>query len=372
MRKLRILFIEPLMNGSHASVIRNYLLHTKHKIDLLSLDGEHWIKNLCTGAGRLSRHLNQKFPSPVHDIVVATDLFQQGDFYTLQIKRFGNIPKIFLAHEHQFGVPKSGLRYDNDLNVRLSNVISTICADKCIFLSNSSMTQYTENLRTYLSENIAESIERKCKSINLGVDFKSFDKYPFVKNFDQAIILWNHRLEFDKNPEEFFRALNELATEGLDFKVIIASDTSDPNISKEVKEGIGKLGDKIVHQGYVRNKKKLAQLYWKSNIVVSTAEAEFFGLSVAEAIHCNCWPILPKRLTFPQFVPKRFHENHLYTNHKDFVAKLRWAIKNVPCLKNDALQQHVSKYSWDKIAPTWDEAIYRVYDEYRSKMSKNS
>jgi glycosyltransferase involved in cell wall biosynthesis len=363
MRSLKVLFIEPFMQGSHATVVKNYREHSQHEIFPLTLRGKHWTKNLCSGAAKLSKRIDQDPSLSACDVVIATDLMQQGDFYTLQQKHFQNTAKIFFAHEHQF-VPANGSTYDKDKNVKFSNIVSALCVDKCFFLSPSSMNEFISGIREYLNEAHVRSIEAKSESIDLGVEFSALERYKSEKSTDCATVLWNHRLGNERNPLPFFRALKGLSAEGLNFRVIIAADISTDEVSSELQSIIGQLGDKVIHAGFVKGRRKLAKLCWKSNISVSTSLAESFGLSVAESIYCKCWPVLPNRLTYPQFIPDQYHGDHLYNGDEDLIAKLRWAIMNFRGLKTDVLQKRIAEYSWEKIAPKWDEAVYRAYQEY--------
>jgi glycosyltransferase involved in cell wall biosynthesis len=40
-----------------------------------------------------------------------------------------------------------------------------------------------------------------------------------------------------------------------------------------------------------------------ASIVVSTAEQEFFGISVVEAMHAGAFPVLPRGLVYPERIP---------------------------------------------------------------------
>ncbi|KAM7532994.1 hypothetical protein Aperf_G00000122939 [Anoplocephala perfoliata] len=153
-------------------------------------------------------------------------------------------------------------------------------------------------------------------------------------------ILWNHRWDYDKNPADFFRVIFELA--GIDVaeeffdlgKNTLRPSAGDNNISSKADSGPlssektspnfqltvigGSTQDipRIFHmaeplltaRGHVRSWGYLdsREAYWRAladcDVVVSTANHEFFGVSVAEAVSMGCIPLVPQRLAYPELV----------------------------------------------------------------------
>ena len=92
-----------------------------------------------------------------------------------------------------------------------------------------------------------------------------------------------------------------------------------------------------------------------SDILPVTSNQEFFGASVMEAIHCGVWPILPKRLSYPELIPKKYQSKHLYNDDNDLLKKINWALNNFQTLRDSNLNEIASKYDWKNIAPKYDE-----------------
>jgi hypothetical protein len=76
-----------------------------------------------------------------------------------------------------------------------------------------------------------------------------------------------------------------------------------------------------------------------------------------EAIYCNTWPILPKRLTYPELIPVEFHDDHIYQDNKDLFNRIIWAIDNIEIIRNSNISSAAIKYNWDKMAKVYDLAI---------------
>ena len=82
-----------------------------------------------------------------------------------------------------------------------------------------------------------------------------------------------------------------------------------------------RLADAIEHWGYVASRAEYLRLLAASDLVISTADHEFFGISVLEAIAAGAFPLLPNRLSYPELIPPELHSACLYNDEDDLFAK---------------------------------------------------
>ena len=174
------------------------------------------------------------------------------------------------------------------------------------------------------------------------------------KNDGPPLILWNHRWEYDKNPEDFFKQIFRLNEEGFDFQLAILGENfkTTPSIFVEAKI---KLSNKIIYFGYCESFDDYAKWLWKADILPVTSIQDFFGISIMEAIYCNTLPLLPERLTYPELLPVELHQNHIYTNETDLYEKLKSAIQKISEVRKMEFSLIAKKYSWANMGPIYDE-----------------
>ncbi|KAJ8024574.1 Glycosyltransferase-like domain-containing protein 1 [Holothuria leucospilota] len=144
-------------------------------------------------------------------------------------------------------------------------------------------------------------------------------------------IVWPHRWEHDKNPNLFFETLLKLQGNGFDFRVSVLGGqfSQVPGIFDEAKE---KLSRRIFHWGYHTSKKSYYSILRSADVVVSTADHEFFGLAMLEAAYLGCYPLCPNRLAYPEFFPKQCLYNtsqQLYKRLREFCQR-PWLAKQTP------------------------------------------
>lgn len=203
-----------------------------------------------------------------------------------------------------------------------------------------------------------KDIKIKSKVLNLGLDLKRYDKY-YTENINAPIMLWNHRWEYDKDPETFFQTLEKLKNNGFDFRLAVLGEnfSKSPQIFNKAKI---LFKNNIVHWGYSNSLKDYATWLWKSDIIPVTSKQEFFGASVMEAVYCNTYPILPNRLSYPELLPQRFHKDHIYQNTEDLYQKLAWAIKNITTVRNSDIRKIATKYDWSNIISKYESIFSDV------------
>jgi glycosyltransferase involved in cell wall biosynthesis len=160
------------------------------------------------------------------------------------------------------------------------------------------------------------------------------------------------RWEYDKCPDKFFQALYQLLDEGYKFEVILAGQNFR-NVPIEFEMARDRLGPSLIHYGYA-DPATYSRLLWQADIVVSTAIHEFFGLAIVEACYCDCYPILPRRLSYPELIPATAHGRHLYDDFAGLLDRLRWALDHKAELAQYSLRHHVARYDWSRLIDVYD------------------
>jgi len=295
-------------------------------------------------------------------------------FLSLTRKKTYNIPAIIYFHENQISYPWSpndiDVKKNRDSHYGFINYSSALSSDHILFNSNYHMNTFMNELNPFLKNfpdhNELDSIniiKRKSKTLHLGLDLKRFDLKK-IKKKEKPSILWNHRWEYDKNPELFFSILEKVKNEGYKFNLIVIGEnfSQSPEIFDRAKKNFK---DELIHWGYAKTFELYAELLWRADILPVTSNQEFFGISVMEAIYCGNWPILPNRLTYPELLPEVNHKENIYQDEKDLYKKIINAIVNIENIRKTKLSSIASKFSWDIMVPVYDDFFSNVSLEYQ-------
>jgi glycosyltransferase involved in cell wall biosynthesis len=366
---MRILIVEPFFAGSHKQWAEALQRFSKHEIKILSLPGRHWKWRMFGGAVNLAEKFLTSDFCP--DLLIASDMLDLATFVSLCRHRLSKTAISIYFHENQITYPWS----PNDEDVVLKrnnhygfiNYTSALVADSVFFNSEYHLTSFTDSLEPFLKqfpdhknlENINQ-IRVKSKVLYLGIDLKKFDGFNSQYTHNKPVILWNHRWEYDKNPDLFFKTLLRLKDEDIPFKLIVLGQSYSkmPSIFEDVEKVFA---DQIVHFGFVSSFKGYAKLLCQSDILPVTSNQDFFGGSVIEAIYCNCFPILPNRLAYPEHIPKNVHPTQFYNNEEELYNKLKFAVLNTKKLiSSESLRSFVARYDWSNLAPVYDSTFEKL------------
>ena len=362
---MKICLIEPFHTGSHASWAEEYAQHSRHDVFLLTLSGRHWKWRMHGGAVSLAKRFMTEGLEP--DLLLASDMLDLTTFLALTRTKTANLPTALYCHENQLTYPWSpddkDPRHKRDAHYAFINYTSALAANTILFNSRyhleALISQLPEFLKSFPDYNGLENldlIKLKCQVLPLGLDLQALDWYRPEQPEEPSgppLILWNHRWEYDKNPEEFFQALFDLHDAGLAFRVAVLGEAycKSPDIFDKARR---RLGEKVIQFGYVENFADYARWLWRADILPVTSHHDFFGASVVQAIYCNCLPLLPRRLAYPEHLPVNKQATYLYADYDDLVKRLR-ATLEVPIAVDKSLRTHVAHYDWREQVTKYDD-----------------
>ena len=367
---MNITLIEPFFTGSHAAWATEYTQHSKHNIEILSISGNHWKWRMHGGAVTLAKKFLASSANP--DVLLATDMLDLTTFLALTRRKTAHLPIAIYFHENQICYPWSAKDRDilakRDHHYGFINFSSALAADKVLFNSRYHHDVFLNELPRFLKHfpdpnelETVKTVQAKSCVLHLGVDFQKFHSLEIPQPGNEPItqtplILWNHRWEYDKNPEEFFQALFVLNDQGLDFRVAILGESFRGNypIFGTARE---RLGNKIVHYGYSEDFEQYAQWLHRADILPVTSIQDFFGASIVEALYCGCYPLLPKRLSYPELIPYDKYPYVFYLYFQEFVEKLGRSLKEIKTTRQQNFRHCIEKYSWQNMAPEYDKVL---------------
>jgi glycosyltransferase involved in cell wall biosynthesis len=181
--------------------------------------------------------------------------------------------------------------------------------------------------------------------------------------FKPPLIIWNHRWEFDKKPEVFFHALKEVKAARIPFRLALLGErfTAVPEIFH------GAMRDfehEIVISGHVESRCDYIRWLKQGDLVVSTAIQENFGIAVVEAIRFGALPLLPQRLSYPEIIPERFHQDVLYSSFEGLVTMLKERLGDMEKFQGLrwALADAMGLFSWEEMIDQYDAAFEALFN----------
>lgn len=227
------------------------------------------------------------------------------------------IPSMLYFHENQFSFPQgptvTASAAQRDLTYGFTQLTSALAATTCVFNSAHNRDSFLSNAQTVLGKmpqprpaDWVSAIAKKSQVLHVPLELpdlpaSAFD--PAKRAPGPPRILWNHRWEHDKQPALFFDALIELAAADTEFELIVTGQKfrRSPPCFEAARQ---QLDERIRHWGYADSRADYEALLLQSDIAVSTAGHEFFGISMLEAAHFGARPLVPDRLAYPETFPE--------------------------------------------------------------------
>jgi glycosyltransferase involved in cell wall biosynthesis len=356
---MRVALLESFYTGSHKRWADGLAKHSSHDIQLVTLPGAHWKWRMHGSAVAFARLLTGSEQRP--DALLVSDLTDVAALRGLLAREGWHLPVAVYFHENQItypwspGDPDPALRRDQHYG--WINYTTALAADRVVFNSAYHRDSFLGALPGFLAQfpdapelGTIEGIRGKSEVIAPGCDVEEALQWKEPKAEGSPIIVWNHRWEFDKNPEAFFRALIELAEESVEFRLVVLGEQfrHSPEIFREAKE---KLSAHILHWGYCDSREAYYRWLWRAHVMPVTANQDFFGYSVVEGLYCGLAPLLPNRLAYPEHAADA---STLYNNGEEFLPRLRDLLRD----PSKYTAPHLTRnYSWTHVIGQYDRML---------------
>ena len=353
-KDLHILVLEPYYGGSHKLFLSG-LRKLPFQFEFMTLPDRKWKWRMRLAAPYYANKLNR--PGRRFDRILCSSYVDVATFLGLAPEWVREVPILTYFHENQFVYPIQ-VEDERDLHFAFTNLTTALASDSLAFNSAYNLTSFLDGVEKLLKQSYDLKLKNPCEIIRArsrvlapGIDFSIIDAQEEPDRNRAPVILWNHRWEHDKNPELFFKTLFQLDREGLNFKLIVLGESfkSHPLIFDEARK---KLSHRILHFGYAKSRRDYALWLKHGDIAVSTAQHEFFGIAVIEAVRAGCRPLLPKRLSYPEL----FSEEFLY-DEENFVRLLREAVLKKKRLSTHQAKKLTRSFSWDTLAAAYKSWI---------------
>ena len=363
---MKILVFESYDGGSHRHVLDGLIHHSRHQFLRLGLPARKWKWRMRGSAITFSQAVpdflqKQGIAADQIDLIFTSDMTSVADLKALLPVPLNTKPIVCYFHENQLTYPLED-ESQRDYQYGFTNITSCLSATAVWFNSAYHRSSFLEGVERLLAKmpdhvpaGIAETILEKSQVLWPGIDDDVFITRE-GSTLHPPTVLWNQRWEYDKNPEDFFSMLFALQEQGVDFQLIVMGESF--RTAPEIFEQAGvRLSPQVIHWGYAPSRASYIKLLSRSDIVVSTAIHEFYGISVLEAMAGGACPLLPDRLSYPEILPADWHDACLYPSIEKATERLRgWLSKGVPALSKSG-QEMIAQRHWESSITSWDAAL---------------
>ena len=375
---MRVLALEPWYGGSHRRFLDGLVAHSAHEVRTVTMAARYWKWRMQGGAVTLAEKAGELLDDGWRpDLLLATDMVNLPAFLALTRDRLADVPVVLYLHENQLTYPLREGR-ERDYTYAAINYLSALAADRVVFNSAfhreeffAALPDLLRRFPDYTHVGALPGLRAKSSVLPLGLDLAGLDaarpeaEARRVREPGPPVLLWNHRWEYDKDPEAFFRVVNRLDDAGVRFRLILAGQTFE-ELPPAFETGFRRYAERVLHYGYAESFADYAALLWRADVVASTSIHEFFGISMLEAIYCGCHPVLPNRLTYPELIPEALHRPLLhapilYDSEEELFGLLRSLLRGEQsALPVEVLRDIPADLAWPIHAPRYDALFEEV------------
>ena len=372
---MRVLILEPYLGGSHQAFLEGWRSRSRHEWTLQGLPANKWKWRMRHSAVTFARRVAEAAAAGgCWDVLLCSDMLGLAEFRGLAPRAAACLPCVVYFHENQLTYPVLHPR-EYDYHFAFSNLTSALAADEVWFNSAFHRDAFLDALDAFLKR-MPDHRERGTIEV---IRRKSQVHHPGIPEFvarepgrsGPLHIMWAARWEHDKGPATFFEALDALARRRVDFRLSVIGGGDSRDLLPVFERARERFHARIAHWGYQESREAYESVLREADVVVSTAEHEFFGISVAEAIAAGAFPLVPHRLAYPEVLGEPAGEGgeFFYGGEAAELARrletLAGQLAGGDLWAGDArrAQRLVERFAWPRRAAAMDDALSRVAAE---------
>jgi glycosyltransferase involved in cell wall biosynthesis len=300
---MHILALNAYHGGSHRAFLDGWVAHSRHRFDLLTLPAYKWKWRMRHAAVTFADETTAQLRAGRSwDAIFCTDMLNLAEFLGLCRPELRTLPTIVYFRENQLTYPNQNSS-DRDLHFAFTNLTTALAATRVWFNSAFHRDEFlsaAETLIRRMPDHRPVDAVARIQS-KADVHYPGIAESPISPSTESGPlrIVWVSRWEHDKDPATFFAALRELANRGHNFRLSVLGESFG-----EVPACFGaakrEFFARIDHWGYLESAEEYQLALAAADVVVSTADHEFFGIAVLEAVVAGCFPLVPNRLAYPE------------------------------------------------------------------------
>lgn len=296
----RILLIESYGAGSHLRVARLLQQHSRHLIDIVRLARDHW-RTLAFAGHRIIVEALQSLQPQTYNLVLFSGPADVRLTLAALPVGWRALPWIAYFHESQWTYPAGEL----DRIPHLVNHLETVETCDAVWFNSHF---HRDTFRSAALDHPSRTIQRLAGELIPDHWHKTAVVYPPVHVAERPIqrsshltVAWTARWEHEKRPDLMLQTIRECLGLGLQLKLHILGCSpdrwnEDPAINRDLHEIVDPLS------GYLQRDEYEAVLAG-SDVWLSTAEHEYFGVAAIEAAMLGATPVVPSSLAYPETLP---------------------------------------------------------------------
>ena len=362
---MKILSLQPFFGGSHRNFNDQWIAHSRHDWTVLSLPDRHWKWRMRHAPLEFADQIT-KLKSQGHawDAIIGTDMLDVAALKGLI--DLSDTPLIVYFHENQFAYPAQR-ESEADLHFAFTNFTTMVAADRVWFNSQFNLDSTIKGAERLLKRfpdfqpvNRLDDIRDKSIVQSPGIEVPK-KTISICEISSPIVITWAARWEHDKGPDQLEALLLAIADQAIDFRINIIGQTyeTQPTAFARIKEIFG---NRIDAWGF-QSREQYREILGNTDVFLSTADHEFFGLSVVEAISRGALPMVPNRLAYPEVVGMICDDDtvlaaqFLYNGTDDAVKKIK-ALSSLSMQSRQAITKRCQElYGWESRAVAMDDAL---------------